>query len=67
MSPAEFEPTIPASDRPQTHALDRSATVSFPYGYIYFILANHMEVNFFDKLLSIKFIKVSAFLNSQVS
>jgi hypothetical protein len=26
MSPAEFEPTIPASERPQTHALDRVAT-----------------------------------------
>ena len=26
MPPAKFEPTIPASDRPQTHALDRSAT-----------------------------------------
>ena len=26
MPPAEFEPTIPASDRPQTFALDLSAT-----------------------------------------
>jgi hypothetical protein len=26
MHPAEFEPTIPASERPQTHALDRAAT-----------------------------------------
>ena len=26
MTPAGFEPTIPASDRPQTHALDRAAT-----------------------------------------
>jgi hypothetical protein len=26
MSPAGFEPTIPASERPQTHALDRAAT-----------------------------------------
>ena len=26
MPPAEFEPAIPASERPQTHALDRSAT-----------------------------------------
>jgi hypothetical protein len=24
MPPAEFEPAIPAGDRPQTHALDRS-------------------------------------------
>jgi len=26
MSPAGFEPAIPASKRPQTHALDRAAT-----------------------------------------
>jgi len=26
MLPAEFEPTIPPSTRPQTHALDRAAT-----------------------------------------
>jgi hypothetical protein len=26
MHSAEFEPTIPASERPQTHALDRAAT-----------------------------------------
>jgi hypothetical protein len=26
MSQAGFEPTIPASERPQTHALDRAAT-----------------------------------------
>ena len=26
MPPAGFEPAIPAGDRPQTHALDRSAT-----------------------------------------
>jgi hypothetical protein len=26
MHPAEFEPTIPAGERPQTHALDRAAT-----------------------------------------
>jgi hypothetical protein len=26
MSPAGFEPTIPANKRPQTHALDRAAT-----------------------------------------
>jgi hypothetical protein len=27
MSPAGFEPTIPASERPQTHALDCAATL----------------------------------------
>jgi hypothetical protein len=26
MPPAGFEPTIPVSERPQTHALDRAAT-----------------------------------------
>jgi hypothetical protein len=26
MPPVEFEPTIPASARPQTYALDRAAT-----------------------------------------
>ena len=26
MTPAGFEPIIPASERPQTHALDRAAT-----------------------------------------
>ena len=26
MPPAGFEPAIPVGDRPQTHALDRSAT-----------------------------------------
>ena len=26
MTPAGFEPAIPASERPQTHALDRAAT-----------------------------------------
>ena len=26
MSPAEFEPAIPASERPETFVLDRSAT-----------------------------------------
>jgi len=37
MPPAEFEPTVPASERLQTHALDRAATgigltdFSFPY------------------------------------
>ena len=26
MSPVEFEPIVPASERPQTHNLDRAAT-----------------------------------------
>jgi len=28
MSAVEFEPTISADERPQTHALDRAATVT---------------------------------------
>jgi hypothetical protein len=28
MPPAGFEPTIPASERPQTHVLDRAANVT---------------------------------------
>jgi hypothetical protein len=31
MPPAGFEPAISASDRPQTHALDRVATKYFKY------------------------------------
>ena len=34
MTPAGFEPTIPGSERPQTHALDRAASgidISFFY------------------------------------
>jgi hypothetical protein len=33
MPPVGFEPTIPASARPQTYALDRAATgIGFDYG-----------------------------------
>jgi hypothetical protein len=34
MSTAVFEPTIPASERPQTHALDRAATGDGPHSYV---------------------------------
>jgi hypothetical protein len=37
MSTAAFEPTIPISERPQTHALDRAAT---GIGYMANIKAN---------------------------
>ena len=30
MTPKGFEPAIPASERPQTHALDRAATETSP-------------------------------------
>jgi hypothetical protein len=35
MSPAEFETTIPASKRPQTHAVDPAATGVGQYIYIW--------------------------------
>jgi hypothetical protein len=35
MPPAGFEPTIPASKRPQTHALDRKATGIGTWGLMY--------------------------------
>jgi hypothetical protein len=31
MPPAGFEPEIPGSERPQTHALDRAAIAVLPY------------------------------------
>jgi hypothetical protein len=34
MSPAAFDPAIPASERPQTHALDSAATDKSLTGYI---------------------------------
>jgi hypothetical protein len=35
MSPAGFEPTIPASERPQIHALDSAATgIGTVYNYL---------------------------------
>jgi hypothetical protein len=34
MSPAGFERAIPASERPQTHALDRAATGIGDNGYL---------------------------------
>ena len=39
MPPAGFEPAIPASERPQTHAVDRAATgigLIFSLGWIYY-------------------------------
>ena len=38
MPPAGFEPTIPANERPHTHALDRAATgtgLRFHYCHIF--------------------------------
>jgi hypothetical protein len=39
MSPAGFEPTIPASQRPQIHALDRAATGIGPFAKYLLILS----------------------------
>jgi hypothetical protein len=33
MPPAEFEPEIPASEWPQTHALDRAATGIYEFWF----------------------------------
>ena len=41
MSPAAFEPTIPASERPQTNALDRAAT---GIGFLYELFINKLLV-----------------------
>jgi hypothetical protein len=37
MPPAGFEPTIPASERPQTHTLDWAATAIVEFGEFLFI------------------------------
>jgi hypothetical protein len=37
MPPAGFKPTIPASERPQTHALDRATTGIGYYYYYYYV------------------------------
>jgi hypothetical protein len=42
MPPAEFEPTIPASGRPHTHALDRAAT---GIGHLTYRPAKHATEN----------------------
>jgi hypothetical protein len=46
MPPAKFEPTIPASERPQTHALDRAATGTCPLnlGHIIVIATRESSV-----------------------
>jgi len=44
MTPAEFEPAIPASQRPQNHALDRAATgVGHLHMYRYYKLKSHKQ------------------------
>jgi hypothetical protein len=40
MSPAGFEPVIPASERPQTHNLDRAATGIGNILYLYLKIGN---------------------------
>ena len=49
MPPAAFEATIPAKERPQTHALDRAATgigwSSYVYRYIICGLLTFLEIN----------------------
>ena len=48
MLPAGFEPTIPASERPQAHALDRAGTV---VGLVYTLL-QILELQFYFVLHS---------------
>jgi hypothetical protein len=38
MSPAGFEPTIPPSERPKTHALDRAASAIYLFTHNVFVL-----------------------------
>jgi hypothetical protein len=74
MSPAGFEPTIPASERPQTHALDRAATgigislslVKFssrvnmtkPYCLIYLLMLSFNVFSQFPKFLHFKLFEI---------
>ena len=45
MPPVGFEPIIPASERPQTHALDRAATgIGIRRNYIYQFLEHSMHL-----------------------
>ena len=46
MPPAGFEPTIPASERPQTHALDLAGTGIGRMHYIPYLLAYFAHPNF---------------------
>ena len=46
MPPAGFEPAIPASERPQTYALDRAATGVGKLDIVYIVYSVHYdEVN----------------------
>jgi hypothetical protein len=46
MPPAEFEPTIPASELPQTYALDRSANgIGKPLVYVNQYMFQELEFN----------------------
>ena len=51
MPPAGFEPAIPASERPQTHALDRAAT-GIGRGVLVFIIIMY-NVYYFNFGLSL--------------
>ena len=55
MPPVGFEPAIPASERPQTYALDRSATgTGTQYGYCHINVFNYLQ-SLFYRLLWTKF------------
>jgi hypothetical protein len=44
MPPVEFEPTIPASERPQTHALDRFSVKLISYIFFLSFVAETSDV-----------------------
>jgi len=48
MPRAGFEPTIPASERPDNHALDRAAT-GIVYGIYYNVHTHYIELNSWKK------------------
>ena len=54
MPPAGFEPTIPASVRPQTHALDRAATGialgTYIHTYIHTYIRKYKQIEI-DKII----------------
>ena len=54
MPPAVFEPTIPASERPQTHALDR-ATTGIDEGCIICMLKDNTQFVLHDSIFITKF------------
>ena len=55
MPPAGFKPTISAGERPQTYALDRAATGTGIYIYIYTVrkVSTHQTITFIHYMLQL--------------